>query len=172
MARGGALPSQGWADRVERLARIIPGVGAYQDREGLREADKRVRTYVADLLVRVAEDLEPAQRALADDGPLERLPVVERLSGLLATLADRIRFASYGFSGVFAGRKIGARELQALHDFDLRLVQMIPALQGRIQAVAQSAAAGDFPDLVRSAEASLRELGGQLEERDKVARSL
>ena len=164
--------SEGWAERVERLARVIPGVAAYEDREGLRDTDKRVRVFVADLLANVARVLEPAQRSLADTGRLDRLSDLDRLGRLLATLADRVRFASYGFSGVFAQQKIREAELYGLHDFDLRLVQEIPDLRRNVQAVAQAADSEEFAGLVRTAEESLRGLEGLLEARDTLARGL
>lgn len=172
MASSGQVASEGWAERVERLARIIPGVGAYQDREGLRDTDKRVRMYVADLLAQAARDLEPVQRSLADGGRLDRLPVLDRLCRLLATLVDRIRFARYGFSGVFAEQKIRAKELQDFHDFDLRLVQEIPGLRRHVQAVGRTADAEEFARLVRTAEESIGGFESLLEERDKLARGL
>ena len=170
-ATGQGAP-EGWAERVERLARLIPGVGAYQDREGLRETDKLVRTYVANLLADVVRELEPAQRSLAEAGRLERLPALDQVSRLLGTLADRVRFASYGFAGVFALQKVREAELHALHAFDLRLLQEIPGLRSRVQTVARGADAAEFPHLVRTAEESIRGLEGVLEERDKLARGL
>jgi hypothetical protein len=162
----------GWAERLERLARIIPGLGPYQDREGLRETDKQVRTYVAGLLAGVARDLEPIQRALADGGRLDRLPALDRVSRALATLADRIRFASYGFTGVFALQKIREGELRALHQFDLQLIQEIPRLRSRVQAIVQGAESEEFPNLIQKEEESLRGLGELFEDRDRLARGL
>ena len=50
MGAAGSQTSPGWAEWLERLARVIPGVTRYQDREGLRETDKQVRVLLADRL--------------------------------------------------------------------------------------------------------------------------
>jgi hypothetical protein len=165
--------TSGWAERVERLVRLVPGLGRYQDREGLREADKRIRTYVAELLGNLGRELETAQRRLAEERRLDRVTVLDRLGRVLITLADRVRFASYGFAGVFAAHKIREAELAALHDFDTRLVEEIPKLQTSLRALAEVAGRENgFAEAVRAAEDGLRHMEETLDERDRLARGL
>lgn len=173
MANAGGTETAGWAERVERLVRLVPGLGAYQDREGLREADKRIRTYVAELLANLGRELEPVQRRLAQEGRLERVTVLDRLGRLLITLADRVRFASYGFAGVFAAHKIREAELAALHGFDMRLVEEIPRLQSSLRALAEAVGREDgLPEAARAAEDGLRRIEQTLDERHQLARGL
>jgi len=173
MANAGGKETAGWAERVERLVRLVPGLGAYQDREGLREADKRIRTYVAELLANLGRELEPVQRRLAQEGRLERVTVLDRLGRLLITLADRVRFASYGFAGVFAAHKIREAELAALHGFDMRLVEEIPRLQSSLRALAEAVGREDgLPEAARAAEDGLRRIEQTLDERHQLARGL
>ena len=173
MGHTGQGVSGGWAERLERLARIVPGIGAYQDREGLREMDKRVRTRLGDLLARLARELEPAQRLLTDGGRLDHLPALDRIGRLASTLADRLRFASYGFAGVFDLHKIRESELISLHDFDLKLLEEIPRLQSRVRALAEAATREDgLSQALQAAEEGLRGFEGTLEERDRLARGL
>ncbi len=173
MANADRTQTAGWAERVERLVRLVPGLGKYQDREGLREADRRIRTYVAELLGNLGRELEPAQRRLTDERRLERVTVLDRLGRLLITLADRVRFASYGFAGVFAAHKIREAELAALHGFDMRLVEEIPRLQASLRALAEAAGrANGFAEAARAAEDGLRHLEAILDERDRLARGL
>jgi hypothetical protein len=165
--------TDGWAERVERLARLVPGVGPYQDREGLRETDKRVRTYLGELLGGLARDLEPAQRLLSEAGRLDRLPAVDRVVRVLNTVADRIRYASYGFAGVFDLHKIRERELTSLHEFDVRLMESVPRLQDRVRALtAASERVEWFDQAARAAESALRDFERTLDERDRIARGL
>jgi succinate dehydrogenase flavin-adding protein (antitoxin of CptAB toxin-antitoxin module) len=166
-------PVAGWAERLERLARLVPGVGAYQDREGMREADKQVRAYLADQLHGLMRELEPAERRLADIGRTERLPSLDRIARQLATLADRIRHASYGFAGVFAGRKVREPELAALHGFDVRLAESLPALRSRLREVADAAYHGeDFAEVLHTAEEAVRAFEQLLDSRDVLAKGL
>ncbi len=162
-----------WAERIERLARLVPGLGRYQDREGLRDTDKRVRTYLAELLGNVGRDLEPAQHRLVRDRRLDHLAALERLGRQIGTLGDRVRFASYGFAGVFALHKIRERELAELHECDARLMEEIPRLRSAIQAVAEAAGHEDgFGGAADAAEEALRRFEQFLDERDRLARGL
>jgi hypothetical protein len=43
-------------------------------------------------------------------------------------LADTIRFASYGYAGLFAGIKVDEQKLAQLYDYDLSLYQDIEEL--------------------------------------------
>ena len=173
MANADGAEATGWAERVERLVRLVPGLGRYQDRESLREADKRIRTYVAELLGNLGRDLESAQRRLSEERRLDRLAVLDRLGRQLITLADRVRFASYGFAGVFSAHKIRETELAALHGFDVRLVDEIPRLQTLLKTVAEATGREKgFADAVRAAEDGLRHLEETLDERDRLARGL
>ena len=163
----------GWAERLERLARLVPGVGVYRDREGIREADKQVRVFVAEQLHGLLRELEPAQRRLADAGRREPLPPLDRIARQLSTLADRIRYASYGFAGVFAAQKIRERELAALHGFDLQLLQALPELRSRIQAAADAAERDDgVREAFEAAEKAVRGFDRMLDDRDGLARGL
>lgn len=173
MAKADGTEPAGWAERVERLVRLVPGLGRYQDREGLRDADKRIRTYVAELLGNLGRELEPAQRRLTEERQLDRLTVLDRLGRQLITLADRTRFARYGFAGVFAVHKIRETELAALHAFDIRLVEEIPRLQTLLKTVSAATGRDDgFADAVRGAEDGVRRLEETLDERDRLARGL
>jgi hypothetical protein len=173
MANASAHERGGWAERLERLGRLVPGLGTYQDREGLRETDKRVRTYLAELLANVGHDLEPTQRRLVDGRQLDRLPALDRIGRQVSTLADRVRLASYGFAGVFALHKIRERELSLLHEFDARLLEEVPRLQSSVRAVAEAAGHEDgFSEAAQAAEDVLWRFQQALDERDKLARGL
>jgi hypothetical protein len=172
MAPPAGSASPGWAESVERLVRWIPGLGRYHDREGLREADKQVRLYLAGLLAELPPPLEAAQRRLVAAGKLEQLLALDRIGRLVWTLADRVRFASYGFAGVFDLHKIREQELTALHQFDLGLLEAVPRLRERVEALAAAADTGDVSGPLAQAEAGLRDFERTLDERDRLARGL
>jgi hypothetical protein len=64
------------AERVERLARLVPGIGSYQDKETRRDADKRLRLTLADRLDAVRKTVETVIAELQAENhfdPLARL---------------------------------------------------------------------------------------------------
>jgi hypothetical protein len=162
-----------WAEGLERLARLVPGIGRYQDREGLRETDKQVRVHLADLLTDLTRIIQEAERRLTEAGRLDRLPALDRVARLMNTLADRIRHASYGFAGVFDLYKIREKELAALHRFDLGLLEAAPRLRQPLLALADAASnETDFPQALQTLEAALHDFEHRVADRDRVARSL
>ena len=168
-----AREESGWAEGLERLARVIPGIGRYQDREGLRETDKRLREYLAEMLAELIRVVEGAVRRLTEANRLDRLPALDRVARLLRTLADRIRFARYGFTGVFDLQKIRERELAAMHRFDVGLVEATARLRPPVQALVDGATDETaFPPALQAAEAGLQEFERTLGERDRLARGL
>lgn len=165
--------ASGWAEELERLARLIPGVGRYQDREGLRETDKRVRVHLADLLAEFSRMVGGSERRLTEAKRLDRLPALDRVARLLNTLADRIRFASYGFAGVFDIHKIRERELAAMHRFDLGLLEAVSRLREPVRALAEKATDdAAFPQALQAVETELQEFERTLGERDRLLRGL
>lgn len=173
MTTPGTSSGSGWAGSLERLARLIPGVAGYQDREGLRETDKQVRVHLAGRIAELASLLEQAEHRLTEANRLDRLPGVDRMVRLLRTLADQIRYASYGFAGVFDLHKIREGELMALHRFDLDLLEALPGLRQHIASLADAVMdEAGFPPAVQAAEEALRDFEGTLTERDRLARGL
>jgi hypothetical protein len=173
MTPTGSPDAKGWAERLERLARLVPGIGRYQDREGLRETDKRVRVHLAELLAGLTRLLDEAERRLTEAGRLDRLPSLDRVARRVGTLADRVRLASYGFTGIFDLHKVRETELAALHRFDLDLLEAIPRMRQPLQALADAASHETaFPPALHAAEAALQEFEDRLTEREMLARGL
>jgi hypothetical protein len=165
--------SPGWAEWLERLARVIPGVARYQDREGLRETDKQVRVHLADRLGEFNRILEGAARRLTEARRLDRLPALDQVARRVSTLADRIRYASYGFAGVFDLHKIRETQLAALHRFDLDLMETVPRLRQPLMALAEAATGeAGFPQALQAVEAALQDFENRLADRETLARSL
>ncbi len=163
----------GWAQRLQRLAHWVPGLGPYQDREGLREADQQIRQSLAGRIGELARELEGAVRSVTQAGRLERAPELDRVGRLFLTQADRIRHAAYGFTGVFDGRKVRTAGLAALHEFDLRLFDALPGLQERVRALVEAAErTAWFPQAIQAAEDAVREFERTVDGRDQAAREL
>ena len=84
---------------LEKLADKIPGLSGYQAREGRRDTDKRLRECIASQMDRVRDRVEDAKLALTNQGNLRPLNELGLLQRRLQGVADRIRFATYGYSG-------------------------------------------------------------------------
>lgn len=143
--------ARGWAEKFERLVRIVPGMKGYLDKEAFRDSDKAVRLKVSEKLTEVKKILDDWKRDLTDEGKLADLDLVDRAVRKLEALADRVKYDSYGYSGYFDPVKIREPELEELYRFDLGLFDGVE----RINGTAQEARAGDVKEGVRGLEKEL-----------------
>ncbi|MEW5765018.1 MAG: hypothetical protein ACOYXN_09705 [Acidobacteriota bacterium] len=141
---------------LERIADIIPGLAGYRAREDRRTTDKRLREYLAARLDRVRDQVESAKLQATNAGQLAVLNDLGLLHRKLQGAADSVRFASYGYTGLFDQVKIGDAELEALYAHDLKILEAVEALES---------AAADALGLSRSGMNAVVALEGLLAER-------
>ena len=120
---------------LERLAEKIPGLSGYHAKETRREVDKLYRDHLADRLRKVKDHLASVTRDLTDGGRLLEIAPLERLSKKVDTLENRVRYATYGYAGFFDAVKIKEQQLDAIYQFDLRLVEKVEAIEERAVAL-------------------------------------
>jgi len=123
------------AEGLEQLARLIPGLGSYQDKEGLREGDKRLRDNLADRLDAARKAVEQAIHRLQREGHLGDMDRLGHLDRRLHHAADTIRFASRGYSGVFDAVKIDEEKLEGLCACDLSLAESVSAIEAAVEGL-------------------------------------
>ncbi len=118
---------------LERLGDKIPGYGGYAARERRRDIDKLHREHLADRLRAAKQPLSNAVRELTSGGRLMEIGPLDRVQKKLDQAENRVRFASYGYSGFFDVVKVQEPQLDALYRFDLALVEKVEAIeqQGR-----------------------------------------
>jgi hypothetical protein len=110
------------------VVRIFPGMPSYQEREGLRTQDKIIREQLAARIIEQANHLQEIQSKLTNKAILQPLGDLDRQTRKIMRLADTIRFASYGYAGLFAGIKVDEQKLAQLYDYDLSLHRQIEEL--------------------------------------------
>lgn len=147
------------------------GQRSYQRYSGLqhqRGAAKRSREAGTDRLKTAERLLVEAQRALVEQKEHDQAQAIERLRTQLATLADRLRYATYGYSPIGSPTPVREAELAELQARDAETItdaQRITELAGEIAATART---GDPPDL-GPLESSLGQLRAALDRRRAVS---
>jgi hypothetical protein len=125
------------ADIFKSIVRIFPGMPSYQEREGLRAQDKIIRTQLASRITEQVERVGEITAKLTDRAMLRPLASLGRLARKLMRLADTIRFASYGYGGLFAATPVDEQKLAELYDYDLSLHQEVEELAVAISTLGQ-----------------------------------
>ena len=124
---------KGFSDRVERWLAKIPGVRTYRDREHRRETDKHLREHLAARLLEARSGLTRTILEMSKKGQLVPLAELDRLSSRMQQMADTIRYASYGYAGIFEVEKIREEELDRLYTFDLSLMDDLERIQSKVE---------------------------------------
>lgn len=153
------------AERVERLARLVPGIGSYQDKETRRDADKRLRLTLADRLDAARKTVETVIAKLQAENHFDPLARLGRLERKLYQAADSIRFASYGYSGVFDAIKIDEDKLDQLYAFDIALAESVSAVQETAENLKASSPEAMGADALEPLEQKIASFNGKLHER-------
>ena len=127
--------AKGFADHVEEWLSWVPGVGTYRGREERRETDKKIREHIVDQLQEARSHVKRVTLEFSQKGLLDLLVDLDHLSAQIQQAADTIRYASYGFGGIFDLEKIRDEEIQRLCSFDLSLKEDIERLQGKMEEI-------------------------------------
>ncbi len=140
---------------LERLADAIPGLKGYREKESRRDTDKRFRDYLADRIDRARGSLHELKRTLVNQGKLDGLAELDRLSQKLFQSANQIRHASYGYSGFFDQVKIQENELDRIYEHDLSMLTDVEALEVSLRN----------PDSAQEWDSKIQALNQKLEDR-------
>ena len=73
------------------------------------------------------------KRTLVNQGKLDGLAELDRLSQKLFQSANQIRHASYGYAGIFDQVKIQENELDRIYDHDLSMLSEVEAIEASVK---------------------------------------
>jgi signal recognition particle GTPase len=113
---------------LEKLLDKIPGWGGYQKRQNRRKADQVLRQVLSTELGAQRKRLDTAQKDLMDQKRWDLVDDVGSAVTQLQTFADRVRLATYGYSGMFDAVRIRESELEAMYNFDAALFDYVGRL--------------------------------------------
>jgi hypothetical protein len=146
---------------LEKIASYIPGVSGYRERESRRETDRRVREFLALRLDEGRAGLNALRNQATDAGQLKALDAIGKLDRILQKSVSSLRYADYGFSGLFDQMKIREAELDQVYAYDAALLTDVIALSDALRATQ-----GTVPEI-----AAMAALAGTAEQLDvKIAR--
>jgi len=123
---------QGDLGGLEKLMAKLPGYKGYKQKEMRREADKLLRMEVAARIDEQRKRVADLQMQLLTGGQIEWLADLERAVMKMQGLIDRIRTASYGYAGLFDAVKVKEDELDALYDFDNRMLDSVAEIAAAV----------------------------------------
>ncbi|MGD0886808.1 MAG: hypothetical protein ABSA46_18360 [Thermodesulfovibrionales bacterium] len=132
-------------EKLERLARIVPGIAGYQDREKSRDTDKAVRIKLSRDLEQIKLRIEGDKRKLMEKNDLSPLTALDRIASKLDKTIDLVKYASRGYSGIFDISRVGQNKLNKLYAFDLGLFDNMKLIEAAAGVLRDSS--GDMASL-------------------------
>lgn len=151
---------------VETWLSKIPGISTYRNLESRRETDKHLREHLASRLQEAREYLKRIALDLSRKGQIESLDELDWLTSHIQQVADMIRYASYGYSGIFdLNDKIGEDELDQLYFFDLSLMDEIEMIHSMLEALDTRVKDAVWKENIRCAQKSLYRLEEKFQKR-------
>ena len=147
---------------IERLSSKIPGYSGYVDRERRRDVDKLHREHLADRLRSLKSPLTDLTRELTNSGRLFEAGPLDAAAKKLDHLENRVRFASYGYSGFFDVVKIEQAQLDSIYQFDLALVEHVDKIEAKLAELKANAGTSE------ALKAACSAVVGEIEQTDSA----
>jgi ribosomal protein L17 len=131
MVTGKSVTDKVKGDRsiLERIALYIPFYRGYRARNLRRDVDREVRTAVSKMIKASKTELENAHREIIETGDMVNGRKVERIRNKVDTYNTRVAHAAGGYSGIWASIKKEEQELDAVIEFDAKLLESADALR-------------------------------------------
>ncbi len=164
----------GW---IEKAMMLVPGYRGYKKRELLREDDRIIRSYIADILRQAGQILLQTQNELVQmygfqaqmmlQQPGNPLQAINLLQQRLHSLAAQVEHVEAGYSPSFDRLKVKEEELQKLQEIDNKMIGFANVILETAKMIQnQLRATRSFdPRLVYTIQESINELENILAER-------
>lgn len=159
-------------DGLTKLLSKIPGFKGYMERASRRAADKILRDQVALKYSELAARTSRLQVDIADAGQLDFLDDIEKVGRKLRTFTDRIKNASYGYSGFFDAVKINEKELAQLYAFDAAFFDLADQINNGLDNVEAGIGGDGLKAAIRAVDALARQVTETYDRRYQVISGL
>jgi hypothetical protein len=154
---------------LEKLLDIIPGWGGYQERQNRRKADQVLRQTLAEKLGNQRRKLDVAQKELINHGKIDLIDDVGSAVTQLQTFTDRVRVATYGYSGMFDAVRINQAELEQMYNFDVALFEYVDRLDAATDRLREAISIGEgLTETIRIIQDICREANSTFDQREHV----
>ncbi len=139
--------SQDW---FKKIASKVPGFSGYIERQNRRAADKLLRETIANRFEELWQRISMLQTDLISQGEILYLDDLEKAAIKLRTFIDKIRRASYGYSGFFDATKVNEDELARVYEHDSAMLDLVDEVGRAIDNVEASMGTDGLPAAIRN----------------------
>jgi len=155
-------------DWFKKIASKIPGFKGYIERQNRRSADKLLRETVAQRFEELWQRVSALQADFVSQGGLLYVDDLEKAAIKLRTFIDKIRRASYGYSGFFDATKVNEDELARVYEYDNSMLDLVDEVSRAIDNVEASMGTDGLPAAIRNLTAKAQDCILIYNRRDEV----
>ncbi|MBA4399314.1 MAG: hypothetical protein D9V45_10795 [Chloroflexi bacterium] len=155
-------------DIFKKLLSKIPGFDGYIEKHNRRMSDKMLREKVAAEYELLWGRLSALQRDLIDNGDLMLVDDLESAAIKLRQFIDRVKTASYGYTGFFDSVKLKTEDLARVYEYDLELFNLADSVSAAIDNVEASIGTDGLPAALRNVKKVTRDCVEAFEKRSEV----
>ncbi|MEZ0395873.1 MAG: hypothetical protein ABWK53_05535 [Anaerolineales bacterium] len=148
---------KGGQDVFKKLLSYIPGFSGYVERSNRRAADQILRDQVALKYADLASRAGRLQKDLVDAGQMDLMEEIDSVALKLRTFSDRIKTASYGYSGFFDAVKINEAELEKLYTLDAAFFVLADQISNGLDNIEASIGGEGLKAAIRAVDALARQ---------------
>jgi len=134
----------------KKILSKLPGFKGYVEREERRNADKLLRESIAQKFEAIWQRISALQKDAVSNGNLEIVDDLESAALKIRQFIDRIKTASYGYSGFFDVVNIEADELNEMYKYDLLLLELEEEMKKAVDNVEVSFGTDGLPASIRN----------------------
>lgn len=120
---------------LKTAARLLPGIGSYQDRDASREADKALRMELSATLDQLLGRTEWLKTDLAKKGAIKHIQRVEDVTRHLEKVSRMLQFASRGYAPLFSRKQVDEEALDRIYAYDKALIGLVKEIEDAVDGM-------------------------------------
>jgi len=156
---------------LKKIQNVIPGFRGYRRREDLRDADRMLRSQLAEKLGKQRRSLEECRALLVQNKSFSELDIVGGIISQFKKVEGLVTHAEMGYSGLVADIAIKEDALNTVYEFDFAMIEHIAAMAASIDSLKSSIVAADNPTArkdMMNIKARIVDFEDQFDRRSKV----
>ncbi|MFH0811960.1 MAG: hypothetical protein V2A69_03870 [Pseudomonadota bacterium] len=159
------------ANIAAKAVRLIPGISSYQDKEKLRDIDKRLRNQLASTLDEERARIDDVKSLFSKKLKFDLLDDLDTVTKKMLQLADTIKFSAYGYSPLFDQGAVDKKKLEELYQFDQSLDEELTSMKGQVDKLVSASETG-LPAGINEVQRALGTLEKKLKSREELLKQV
>jgi hypothetical protein len=165
------ISKESLAKIAAKAVRLIPGISSYQDKEELRNLDKRLRSHLVLTLDEERMRIEKVKSLLSKNLTFDFLDDLDALTRSVYRIADTIKFSAYGYSPLFEQGGVDEKRLNEVYQFDQSLEGELGRLTEQVDKLASSSQA-ELPAGISAVSVVLDALEQRFKGREEILKAV